>query len=156
MYNKKARKIFIIVLAAIIGTLGVAIAICYFVIPDLTKHYAAIAWDWVNHPLPVVGVSALFIAFFIWKVFVSTSYGHKKYNELLAKFKELYDLYLLFVEERNRRELEWQEKYKKLDAKYKALKDYTTTIKLANPSKKVREIPEITEDEEKREEETNN
>jgi len=40
------------------------------------------AWEWLNKPLPVVGVSTLFILIFLWKIFANSSFGKKKINEL--------------------------------------------------------------------------
>lgn len=35
-----------------------------------------------NKPLPIVGVSLAVILIFVWKLFIKSSYGKKKYNEI--------------------------------------------------------------------------
>ena len=42
------------------------------------------AWDWLNQPLPIVGISVIAILIFLWRVFVSTNYGKKTIKKLTA------------------------------------------------------------------------
>lgn len=79
---KKSNKVFIII-AVIVTVLLVAAYLVLFVLyPEQTKTWTMTAWDWLNRPLPVVGVSTLVVIFFLWKVFVNSSFGKKKLNEL--------------------------------------------------------------------------
>jgi len=45
------------------------------------------AWEWMNAPLPIVGVSLIVILAFVWRAFVSSSFGKKKIAELKAAFE---------------------------------------------------------------------
>ena len=153
--NNKAKKTFYIVLVSILGTGAIAFALCYFVfIPEQTKEFIASAWVWANQPLPVVGVSFALIAFFLWKVFISTSFGNRKYNQVKSEFAALLEEFRSFVSNADEKEKELKEQIESLKAKNKILVDYINQIKNAIPNKKVKEIAEITENE--REEETNN
>ena len=150
--NTKAKKIVLSILISIVGTAAIALGLCYFVIiPEQTKEWMTWAWDLLNQPLPIVGVSSLVVAFFLWKIFVSSSFGKKKYNELKNKLAALVELLSQSDEERKKAE----EELRKLEAKYKVLLEYTNSIKRAIPNKKVKEIAEITEDEERKEEANN-
>lgn len=46
------------------------------------------AWDWLNQPLPIVGISVIAILIFAWRVFVTTSYGKKAIKKLTALSEE--------------------------------------------------------------------
>lgn len=151
--NTKAKKIFLSILISIVGTAAVALGLCYFVfIPDQTKEWLSIAWQWLNEPLPVVGVSSLVIAFFIWKIFISSSFGKKKYNEVKNDISNLLDWLSKSEEEKE----ELKNEIKALEQKNKILIAYINQIKNAIPNKKVKQIAEIKEDEEERKETINN
>jgi predicted PurR-regulated permease PerM len=46
------------------------------------------AWDWLNQPLPIVGISIIAVLIFAWRVFVTTSYGKKAIKKLTAISEE--------------------------------------------------------------------
>lgn len=147
--NTKAKKIFLIILISIVAVAAVALGLCYFfIIPEQTKQFLDAAWVWLNEPLPIVGVSSLVIAFFLWKIFVSSSFGKKRYNELKNKLSALLEILGQSEEERKKQ----NEELELLKAKNKVLLEYINKIKNAIPNKKVKEIAEIKEDEERKEE----
>lgn len=76
----KKNKILTIVGLCLFALLTIAALICFHFWPNQTKTYIMTAWDWLNKPLPVVGVSTLFICILIWRVFASTSFGKKQIN----------------------------------------------------------------------------
>ena len=87
----KTKKILTITLVVVISLLVVACVVCYFVIPTQFKDAIAFAWDWLNQPLPIVGISTIMVLFFAFKVFASSSFGKKqikKINEELARAKQ--------------------------------------------------------------------
>lgn len=87
----KTKKILTITLVVVISLLVVACVVCYFVIPTQFKDAIAIAWDWLNQPLPIVGISTIMVLFFAFKIFASSSFGKKqikKINEELARAKQ--------------------------------------------------------------------
>ena len=87
----KTKKILTITIIVVISLLAIACVICYFVIPTQFKDAIAIAWDWLNQPLPIVGISTIMVLFFAFKVFASSSFGKKqikKIKEELARAKQ--------------------------------------------------------------------
>lgn len=83
---KKALKIIGIVLAVL---LGIAIIVLRIVIPNEMSAIFDKVWEWLNQPLPIVGVSSIVFGFTIWKIFVSTSFGKKGVQKLENEFNEL-------------------------------------------------------------------
>lgn len=79
---KKSKKILISVAVILVVLFVAAYAVLFILYPEQTKSWTLTAWDWLNEPLPVVGVSTLFVLFFLWKIFASSSFGKKKINEL--------------------------------------------------------------------------
>lgn len=45
-------------------------------------------WNWLNEPLPIVGISIVAIAIFAWRFLATTSFGKKAMNKLKAEFEE--------------------------------------------------------------------
>jgi len=46
------------------------------------------AWEWMNNPLPIVGVSLIAVIVFLWRFLSSTSFGKKALKKLSADFEE--------------------------------------------------------------------
>lgn len=46
-------------------------------------------WGWLNQPLPIIGVSTIFVLIFLWKIFSSTSFGKKQIKKINEGFKRL-------------------------------------------------------------------
>ena len=136
----KKNKTLNIVLICIVATLVVAFGICELVIPEQTKLFLDWAWINLNKPLPVVSVSAIALATILWRLFVSTSFGKKKINELKERYLNLVDSYEQF---KNQTEIEkslMEMKIEELEQELDDVHKYVDNIKLANPCKKVREI----------------
>lgn len=107
----KFKKSLLIIGAILFVLLVVAFVVCFHFWPDQTKTYIMTAWDWLNKPLPVVGVSTLFICILIWRVFASTSFGKKQVN-LFKKNAE-----------------ETQRQFESLKAEYETkIRDFETVI----------------------------
>ena len=140
----KKNKTLNIVLICIIATLAVAFGVCKLVIPEQTNWFISVAWEWLNKPLPVVGVSILAVSLVLWRLFVSTSYGKQKYNELKERYLNLADLFTQFKDaseiQIEQLELEIEKLRKEKDEANERLLEYVDNIKKANPCKKVREI----------------
>ena len=75
---KKTLKIIAIVLFA----LFVIFSIVSFILwKEQTKEIVATVIDFINKPLPIIGVSIAIIGLFVFKCFVATRYGKKAINE---------------------------------------------------------------------------
>lgn len=82
--NKKVK----IALWCLFAIVSVAILVLYIVFPGQTTYYFNCVKDFINKPLPIVGISLSVIMIFVYKVVVSTRFGQKK----LAEYKEKLDL----------------------------------------------------------------
>ena len=87
---KKALKI---ICLSLIGVALVVAIIGYIFWKEQTIQVFDLIVDYINRPLPIVGVSSIIVAAFLYKCFVSTKYGKKALNELLNEkdkaFEEL-------------------------------------------------------------------
>ena len=79
---KKFLKIFtyFLVLAG-----GIALAICYMVIPQETKYAMDVVVEYINKPLPIVGLSIAALSVILFNFLSRTSIGKKALNKLTNK-----------------------------------------------------------------------
>lgn len=82
--NKKVK----IALWCLFAIVSIAVLVLYIVFPGQTTYYFNCVKDFINKPLPIVGISLSVIMIFVYKVVVSTRFGQKK----LAEYKEKLDL----------------------------------------------------------------
>lgn len=76
--NKKLKNALIIIGVV----LFVALITLYVIFPNEFKDTLALIKDFVNQPLPIVGVSLVTVFIFVWRCFVASKYGKKALNEL--------------------------------------------------------------------------
>ena len=76
--NKKLKNALIIIGVV----LFVALITLYVIFPNEFKYTLALIKDFVNQPLPIVGVSLITVLIFVWRCFVASKYGKKALNEL--------------------------------------------------------------------------
>lgn len=82
---KKALKISLITLLV----LSLAfVLVAYILWKDQTTYYVECVIDFINRPLPIIGVSIVIVGAFIYKCFVSTKYGKKALNEYQRKLDD--------------------------------------------------------------------
>lgn len=83
---KRFLKVFI----CVILFLGlVALLTCYCVMPERTKDAVDIVIEYINKPLPIVGISLATIFVFIYTIYSKTSFGKAQINQAKAQVKEL-------------------------------------------------------------------
>jgi glucan phosphoethanolaminetransferase (alkaline phosphatase superfamily) len=140
MKNKKSNKTIIIVSLVLILLLAVALVVCLFVIPDQTRHYIKTAWDWLNYPLPIVGVSTLMVIILIWKIFVNTSFGKKQINEFKRNAQETKDNFDNLLTQTNKEKAELIEIINQYKKELDTYKEYLSKICEAIPNKQVKLI----------------
>ena len=95
---KKSKKVLISIAVILVVLLVAAYFVLLSLYPEQTKNWTMTAWEWLNKPLPVVGVSTLFILIFLWKIFANSSFGKKKISEL----KELLNATQTELENKNK------------------------------------------------------
>lgn len=76
--NKKLKNALIIIGVV----LFVALITLYVIFPNEFKYTLTLIKDFVNQPLPIVGVSLITVLIFVWRCFVASKYGKKALNEL--------------------------------------------------------------------------
>lgn len=79
--NKKLK----IALWIIFGVLAIAYVVLYIVFKDKTLEITNLVIDFVNKPLPIIGVSTVILCIFIYKCVIATRFGKKRIGE----YKEL-------------------------------------------------------------------
>lgn len=132
---KKALKI-IGVSLLICGS--IAICVLYGVKPNETKQAFANIWDFLNKPLPIVGLTTLGVLIFVWRLVFATRYGKKALEKVEKEYKDKYDE--LKVEKENL-ELERNENKKKIED---VENGFVALCKII-PNKKVNELGETFE-----------
>lgn len=78
------KKVFAIISFTLLLCLGVAIGLCFCIIPEQTKLAIDVVVEWVNKPLPIIGVSILTLGGVVLVVLDRTTLGRK----LLTQLKE--------------------------------------------------------------------
>ena len=145
--TKVLLSVFIPLLGLLVGG-GLTFWLVY---PELSAQYVNVAWEWLNEPLPVVGVSAIIVGGIIIKIISMTSWGKaqvSKVNEIVASFQEstseVLDQQRALMENQVKRlEAEGKEKDKKIEQ----LKNQVITITKLLPNKKVKELGKEMQDE---------
>lgn len=99
--SMKKLKIALLIIA---GVLALVSVVCYIFWKDQTTYIFECIIDFINRPLPIVGVSTGVILYFLYKCFISTKYGKKRINEFkeendnlrheIAEYKQIIDLSL--------------------------------------------------------------
>lgn len=107
---------------------GASLLTGYIAFKDQTIEVLASIKDFINQPLPIVGVSILGIGIFLYEIIVRTNFGKKA----LAKIIEERDLALAKLEEKeiNLEELEQKvlETLAKEDEKIEKIKEYIAKL----------------------------
>lgn len=89
---KKALKI-IGICALALGCL--AYLLCYIFLKEQTTYFTECVIDFINKPLPIIGVSLLVVLLFVYKIVVSTRFGKKALNQ--------------YKDELNKAQREWEQ-----------------------------------------------
>ena len=143
--KKKLKIIGIVALAC-----GVITSIVFYIIkPNDTKAFITSVWDFLNKPLPIVGITTLMVLVFIWKVLVATRYGKKA----LEKVENAYQskIALLNEKEKSIKQLE-----QKCDNRINELEETLYNVCITIPNVKVNALGEKIKELEYGEQETNN
>lgn len=139
----KSKKVLLGIGLSLVAVLGIAYVVLYLLYPENTQTITWQVIDYIcNKPLPVIGVSTLFVLIFAWKVFGATSFGKKSIKSLTNSFVRLkqdnsqaLDELKAFMEQVN-------EQLKAKDERISQLEDYIKKICDAIPNKKVKAIGE--------------
>lgn len=78
----KVAKIILVVLTIIVGIL---LIVGYIWFKDNTIAILNSIKDFVNQPLPIIGVSSVVLCVFLYKVFIATKYGKKAISDIVSE-----------------------------------------------------------------------
>lgn len=76
--NKKLK----IALGIALVVVSISYLLCYIFLKEETTYFTECLIDFINKPLPIIGVSIVVVMAFIYKCFVSTKYGRRALKEL--------------------------------------------------------------------------
>lgn len=93
--NKKLK----IALYAIAFALIIAVLVLYVIFPVKTEYYFNCVKDFINRPLPIVGVSLAIAGGFIYKIILMTKFGQKNITALKNENTQLKEELLAVKEE---------------------------------------------------------
>lgn len=140
--NQKLKKTLKIISAIVIVLAVVAGIVLWLLYPVQTKQYLNTAWEWLNKPLPIVGVSTVVVLFFVWRLFAASSFGKKQINEfrrtnedVIKQFEVVKAHYVEIIQYYEKRAEELEAHMIKQDAVIKEMCDNT-------PNKKIKAIGE--------------
>ena len=91
-----------IVYLAIAASLGIGYYVWYLLDTDGAVRFMKYIVEFINRPLPIVGVTIAAVLVFVFKVIVSINYGKKRIGEYEAnmnQMKEDYEAFKKFIEE---------------------------------------------------------
>ena len=97
--NKKLR----IALWISFAVLGIAYLVLYILFKEQVTFYTECVIDFINRPLPIVGVSLVVILLFVWKIVITSKVGKKKiaeYQEGLNLVKREFEEYKAHINEK--------------------------------------------------------
>lgn len=84
----KVKKIFLIVGLSLLALLVIGGLVFWLLYPELSAQLVNMAWDWLNDPLPIVGVSTLILGMFAIKLVSMTSWGKAQVSKIKATYEE--------------------------------------------------------------------
>lgn len=91
------------------------------------------AYDLINQPLPIVGITAASVFVFLWQVLVRSRYGRGQINAIERKYQEKSEAYEATIEKQNKL-ISLQ------DAKIVKLESHLVKALYVMPNKKVKAI----------------
>ena len=75
------KKVLKIIVISLFVALAIFSVVAYILWKDQTTYIFECIIDFINRPLPIIGVSIAIIGLFVFKCFVATRYGKKAINE---------------------------------------------------------------------------
>lgn len=84
----KTKKILLIVGLSLLALLVICGLVFWLLYPELVVQWANVAWDWLNAPLPIVGISTLIVGMFAIKLVSMTSWGKAQVSKITSANEE--------------------------------------------------------------------
>ena len=86
---KTFKKVLLAILISLAVAFGIYVLVSFIVNKDGTMYWINKVIEWINQPLPIVGVTTLAVLVFVWKLIVTTQYGKSKLAAYDNKVKEI-------------------------------------------------------------------
>ena len=144
----KVKKTWLIVGISILSVLAVGGVIFWLLYPELVAQWANVAWDWLNAPLPVVGISVLIMGMFIIKLVSMTSWGKAQVAKLKAKYEDFKSQVGIELDLKQTTIDEQKAELEEMRTKYEYLKNQFIALCEIIKNKKVNELGEKVKNEE--------
>lgn len=126
------KKVLLIVLFSLLALFGGYVLVSFIINKDGTMYWIEKVIEWLNKPLPIIGVTTLAILVFVWKLIVSANYGKAKIISYDNKVKEIEKAKQDF-------ELAANEKIKDLENENKELKGFICHVCELSTNKKIKD-----------------
>ena len=127
MSKKKIIGIIALIVFGIVNT------VLYLIFKDEYLDVLKQAYNLLNEPLPIVGITAASVFVFLWQVLVRSRYGRGQINAIERKYKEKSESYEATIEKQNKL-ISLQ------DAKIVKLESHLVKALNVMPNKKVKAI----------------
>lgn len=126
------KKVLLIVLFSLLALFGGYVLVSFIVNKDGTMYWIEKVIEWLNKPLPIIGVTTLAVLVFVWKLVISVNYGKAKLISYDTKVKEIEKAKEDF-------ELAANEKIKDLENENKQLKSFICHVCELSTNKKIKD-----------------
>ena len=150
--NKKAKAALFIICFLLI----VAIVILSITFPTQAKQIANTTWEWLNKPLPVVGVSTIILGIFIIRIFAMTSLGKKQINEFKRTAQDTAETMKAYIDYCNQVIKEQNKKIEEMQEHDQERDEFIAKVVALIPNKKIKDLGELYYGEDEREETIDN
>ena len=148
--NKNNKKVKIALITICLLLLATVIGLC-IAFPTQAKQYANTAWDWLNKPLPVVGVSTIILGIFLIKLFAMTSLGKKQINEFKRAAANTAESVKVYIDYCNKVIQELRTKIEEMEEHDRERDEFIAKVVALVPNKKIHELGDLYYGEEERE-----
>ena len=129
---KTSKKVLLGIGIGLLVAFALYVLISFIANKDGTMYWINQVIDWLNKPLPIIGVTTLALLIFVWKVVITTNYGKAKLLAYDKKVKELEHAKEDF-------ELAANEKIKYLENENNELKGFICHICELSTNKKIKD-----------------
>lgn len=138
--KNKLNKVLTLVIVLLLVAAGVSLLVLYIVNKELALSIIETVKDFVNRPLPIVGLTTGAVLLFVWRLVVSTNYGKGKLAEYDEERKKLREEHDAFVKDANAKIEELENNNKKLANDNAELKGLLVEVCSLSTNKKINDF----------------
>ena len=139
---KKFLSVVKVILIVLLVAVLVGFCVLYLINRELAQEILNTVVDYLNRPLPIVGVSTAVLAVLGWKIFSASSYGQRALNKIKAEYDDQKDK---IEEEYNKQKEQISTVIAIFDKEIDIMFDSLIAICKASGNKKIKEIGDVLE-----------